>query len=82
MNANYLYDVCAYNDEVGKPGFDIALAMYAVAHPLPKGMDEKSTVHFWASNYDRLVAAYAKHDRKHFAEIVDQLAERAAKPEA
>lgn len=82
MDANYLYDLCAYNDTVAKAaGLDIALAKYMVDNPLPDGMTEKDTVHFITSHYDCLVAAYAKHDRNHFVEIVHQLVGQAAQPE-
>ncbi len=76
MDANYLYNLCDYNETVAKaPGLDIALAKYMVDHPMPGGMTEKSTVHFINHNYDRLVAAYKRHDREYFAATVAQLTE-------
>lgn len=76
MDANYLYNLCDYNESVAKaPGLDIALAKYAVDHPLPDGMNEKDTVHFISRNYDRLVAAYKQHDREYFVAAVAQLME-------
>lgn len=82
MNANYLFDLCNYNDTVEHAaGLDIALAKYMVDHPLPDGETEGGLMSFWNDHDDKLTAAYAKHDRKHFAEIVDQLAGQTAKPE-
>ena len=83
MNGNYLFDLCNYNDTVAHaPGLDIALAKYMVDNPLPDGMTEKDTVHFITEHYDCLVAAYAKHDRKHFVETVHQLVGQDAQSEA
>lgn len=73
MNANYLFDLCNYNDTVTHaPGLDIALAMYVVEHPLPDGMTEEGTVHFITDHYDKLVRAFDRHDREHFTRVVNE----------